>query len=202
MAFAPSVLRPGAPARSGLAGVATRPGLRAPLTARAARMAFAPSVLRPEARGVAPRGVDLNLNEFDLSDAMATDRKVEASWQEADAQVVMGNTFFEGIDGELPVFKEEDAELLRAVFNPKMSDRREEGASFVPPDSSAAYVEKLRELVEAEDKVRLDRVEKFLSPEFKKGEYDALFPPAWASVQIASNEKKAELHEREDYLTE
>merc|ERR1719463_832353 len=50
-----SLSRPGAPARSVLAGVATRPGLRAPLTARAARMAFAPSVLRPEARGVAPR---------------------------------------------------------------------------------------------------------------------------------------------------
>merc|ERR1712187_862734 len=102
----------------------------------------------------------------------------------ADAQVVIGSSFFEGIDGELPVFKEEDAELLRAVFNPKMSDRREEGASFVPPDSSAAYVGKLRSLVEAEDKVRLERVEKFLSPEFKRGEYDALFPPTWATVNI------------------
>merc|ERR1719432_17193 len=202
MAFAPSVLRPGAPARSGLAGVATRPGLRAPLTARAARMAFAPSVLRPEARGVAPRGVDLNLNEFDLSDAMATDRKVEASWQEADAQVVMGSSFFEGIDGQLPAFKEEDAELLRAIFNPKMSDRREEGASFVPPDSSIAYVGKLRELVEAEDKVRIERVEKFLSPEFKRGEYDALFPPTWATVQIVDAAAQVELHEREDYLAE
>merc|ERR1719436_934391 len=50
-----ALARPGVPARSVLAGVATRPGLRAPLTARAARMAFAPSVLKPEARGVAPR---------------------------------------------------------------------------------------------------------------------------------------------------
>merc|ERR1712050_486666 len=126
----------------------------------------------------------------------------EASWQEADAQVVIGDSFFAGIDGELPVFSEEDAELLRSVFNAKMSDRRGEGASFVPPDNSAAYVEKLRELVEAEDKVRLDRVEKFLSPEFKKGEYDALFPPSWASVQIMDAEAKAELHERVDYLAE
>merc|ERR1712060_654987 len=115
---------------------------------------------------------------FDLSDATATDRKVEASWQE------------------------EDAEVLRAVFNPKMSDRREEGASFVPPDSSAAYVGKLRSLVEAEDKVRLERVEKFLSPEFKRGEYDALFPPTWATVNIVDVAAKVELHEREDYLAE
>merc|ERR1719401_2819128 len=202
MAFAPSVLRPEARGVAPRAGVATRPGLRAPLTARAARMAFAPSVLRPEARGVAPRGVDLNLNEFDLSDATATDRKVGVSWQEADANVVIGDSFWAAIDGELPVFSEEDAELLRSVFNAKMSDRREEGASFVPPDSSAAYVEKLRELVEAEDKVRLDRVEKFLSPEFKRGEYDALFPPSWASVRIRDAQAKAELHERIDYLVE
>merc|ERR1712187_836658 len=114
----------------------------------------------------------------------------------------VGKAFFEGIDADLPIFTPEDWELLKAVFNPKMSDRREEGASFVPPDSSAAYVEKLRELVDAEDKVRLDRVEKFLSPEFKRGEYDALFPPSWASVRITDSEAKAELHERVDYLAE
>merc|ERR1712217_756744 len=68
--------------------------------------------------------------------------------------------------------------------------------------SSVAYVGKLRELVEAEDKVRLDRVEKFLSPEFKRGEYDALFPPTWATVNIVDAGVKVELHEREDYLAE
>merc|ERR1712190_605467 len=65
-----------------------------------------------------------------------------------------------------------------------------------------AYVGKLREMVEAEDKVRLERVEKFLSPEFKRGEYDALFPPTWAAVQIVDAAAKVELHEREDYLAE
>merc|ERR1712066_457953 len=40
------------------------------------------------------------------------------------------------------------------------------------------------ELVETEDKVRIERVEKFLSPEFRRGEYDALFPPTWATVRI------------------
>jgi len=52
------------------------------------------------------------------------------------------------------------------------------------------------------DKVRIERVEKFLSPDFKRGEYNALFPPTWATVHIVDAAAKVELHEREEYLAE
>ena len=35
------------------------------------------------------------------------------------------------------------------VFNPKLSDRRSEGNSFIPPDTSAEYVDRLRHLLKA-----------------------------------------------------
>merc|ERR1719499_490363 len=192
MAFAPSVLRPEARGVAPRAGVATRPGLRAPLTARAARMAFAPSVLRPEARGVAPRGVDLNLGEFDLSEAVETDRKVEASWSDEDANLVLGKMFWACIDGEIPAFAEDDEMLLRSVFNPKMSDRREEGDRFVPPDTDAAYIQRLRELVDEEDATREKRIEHFLSTSFVAGNAGELFPSSWTDkVGLLSDDSGA-----------
>merc|ERR1740138_1625316 len=210
MAFAPSVLRPEARGVAPRAGVATRPGLRAPLTARAARMAFAPSVLRPEARGVAPRGVDLNLGEFDLSEATATDRHVEALWSEEEACLVLGKAFFECVDGfvtedGIKMFTAKDEKLLKTIFNPNMSDRREEGDRFVPPDNSFAYVQKLRNLVMEEESVQAKRTEHFFSTKFSASEAGALFPSSWTSqLQIARGGMKAvdELHARPEFLAE
>merc|ERR1712050_525103 len=168
----------------------------------------APSVLRPEARGVAPRGVDLNLSEFDLSEAVETDRKIEASWSDEDAKVILGKTFWACIDGEIPAFAEEDEALLRSVFNPKMSDRREEGDAFVPQDTDAAYVQRLRELVDEEDAVREKRLVHFLSTSFIAGNAGELFPASWTDkVGLSSDESdasvtSANLYAREEFLAE
>jgi len=178
-----SLARPGVPSRSVLAGVATRPGLRAPLTARAARMAFAPQVLRPESRAlVAPKGVDLNLGQFSLNSATQAARKAGAkTWGDADACVAVGNAFFSNLDGSESVFKSEDKKFLQAVFNPLMSDRRDEGACFVPPDTSFAYVHKLRTLLSEEEAVQRERITAFCSTKFVIGHAGQCFPSSWTS---------------------
>merc|ERR1711972_357043 len=107
--------------RSVLAGVATRPGLRAPMTARAARMAFTPNVLRPEARGVPTKGVDLDLDKFSLTEATQVVGKGE-TWGDADACVAVGKAFFSNLDSSESVFQAEDKKFLQAIFNPLMSD--------------------------------------------------------------------------------
>merc|ERR1712039_117882 len=81
-----------------------------------------------------------------------------------------------------------DEKLLKAVFNPKMSDRREEGDRFVLPDNSAAYVQKLRSLVLEEDSVQVKRVEHF--------------PSSWTSKLQMGGVTAVELHEKPEYLAE
>merc|ERR1712050_380923 len=125
-----------------------------------------------------------------------------------DAKVILGKTFWACIDGEIPAFAEEDEMLLRSVFNSKMSDRREEGDAFVPPDTDAAYVQRLRELVAEEDAVRDKRIAHFLSTSFIAGNAGELFPSSWTNkVGLLSDDSvasatSANLYAREDYLAE
>jgi hypothetical protein len=146
------------------------------------------------------------LSEFDLSEAVETDRKVEASFSDEDAKVVLGKTFWACIDGEIPAFAEQDEMLLRSVFNPKMSDRREDGDAFVPPDTDAAYVQRLRELVDEEDAVREKRIAHFLSTSFIEGNAGEMFPSSWTDkVGLLSDDASAtsaNLYAREDFLDE
>merc|ERR1712217_1011640 len=109
------------------------------------------------------------------------------------------------IDGEIPAFAEEDEMLLRSVFNPKMSDRREEGDAFVPPDTDSAFVQRLRELVGEEDAVREKRNAHFLSTSFIAGNAGELFPSSWTDkVGLLSDDSvaSANLYAREDFLAE
>merc|ERR1712039_127240 len=125
-----------------------------------------------------------------------------------DAKVTLGKMFWACIDGEIPAFAEEDETLLRSVFNPKMSDRREEGDRFVPPDTDAAYVQRLRELVDEEDVVREKRIEHFLSTSFIAGNAGELFPSSWTdkvgllSDDSVASASSANLYAREDFLAE
>merc|ERR1719222_1118592 len=110
-----------------------------------------------------------------------TDRHVEASWSDEDACIVLGKAFFECVDGYetedgIKMFTAKDEKLLKAIFNPKMSDRREEGDRFMPPDNSFAYVEKLRNLVMEEESVQAKRQEHFLSTKFSPVDAGELFP--------------------------
>mmetsp|Transcript_8060 Transcript_8060/g.29304 ORF Transcript_8060/g.29304 Transcript_8060/m.29304 type:complete len:1174 (-) Transcript_8060:134-3655(-) len=136
-----------------------------------------------------PQGVDLNLDAFNLSEVASqeVDQKV-GSWAGA-------STFWTWLDGRAPQPQpppptglaeggdagptEEDLQLLRAVFHPRLSDRREEAESFVPPDTRLAYVQHLQRLVEKEEKMKHQRKECFLSTSFSPDEPGALFPAAW-----------------------
>mmetsp|Transcript_27208 Transcript_27208/g.47191 ORF Transcript_27208/g.47191 Transcript_27208/m.47191 type:complete len:1295 (-) Transcript_27208:200-4084(-) len=150
----------------------------------------------------APRGVDLNLDQFSI----AQPTRVEGlGWGEAvDVKcVAMGDLFWSSIESDsVSVFQEDDKELLKAVFNPTLSDRREEGEYFVPPDTSANYVQRLRSLVCEETCVREHRKDDFLSSRFSMVNPGELFPKSWvpaAEITDAKTSQSSCLHARPDY---
>jgi len=153
--------------------------------------AFAPRML-----GVAPsaaplQGVDLRLDQFDLSEAKSVSLEAHGgSWgsqaQSLDKCVSVGSTFFACIDGPNNLFKPGDQALLQKVFNPALSDRRSEGELFVPPSASFSYVDTLRTLVKQEDEVRACRERAFFSQNFAMGCPGMLFPHSWTpSFELA-----------------
>jgi len=104
-----------------------------------------------------PRGVDLNLNKFDLTQTVLAS---EAG--------------------------QEDKQLIKDLFNPSLSDRLQDGDLFVAPDMRAAYVDHLRELIKEEVQVQKQRRDHFLSEGFAVGAAGPLFPSSWTdSFDIA-----------------
>lgn len=143
--------------------------------------------------GGAPKGVDLNLDQFNLTTPVAAEG---GAW-EADYSVksaAMGSAFWACLDDDSSGFRAEDKALLRAIYDPNMSDRRAEGENFVPPDTSCNYVQKLRKLVEEEDKLREQRLERFLSCDFSVASPGDLFPSSWKPTVEIANNKSPELH--------
>lgn len=133
------------------------------------------------------QGVDLRLDNFDLSTAKRVSYEANAgSWasdvRPLDEVMALGDSFFCSLDNQSKnVFHDEDHTLLKNIFNPSLSDRRSEGDLFCPPDASHSYVTKLRDLVKAEDTVRQLRKEQFFSKAFVTTEPGAVFPPSWTS---------------------
>merc|ERR1711870_178258 len=136
--------------RAGISATLRAPGISAALGARAGISAtsLAPSVF-PQAFRAAPgalrtaRGVDLNLDEFDLSQATKV-----SSDESCDAPI--GNEFWSALDTKAG-FDEEYQNLFSSIFNSDLSDRRDEGDRFIPPNMSVSYLEKLRNLVNEEE---------------------------------------------------
>lgn len=128
---------------------------------------------------VAPQGVDLNLDSFNLSTAerMTGDNAKDISF-------AIGDAFWSGIgkDSKDTFFEEEDRALLCDIFNPHLCDRRDEGDRFVPPDTRFSYVSKLRSLVKEETSVREKRKEHFFSKAFDIKDLGSLFPQSWKST--------------------
>jgi hypothetical protein len=126
--------------------------------------------------------VDLNLNEFDLtkpSKVLPQPAGPCASWVELLRREGSGyNPVGESVAAA--GVEEQDAELLRAIFNPHLCDRRDDKDAFMLPDPDASYVEKLRRLVTKEDAVRCKRRERFLGSEFAQANPGPLFPASWA----------------------
>jgi len=137
----------------------------------------------PQPPRFAAKGVDLNLGKFDLSvTKRGSLEECMGSWgsQSVGHDAALGAAFWSHVEGpETPLVKE-DRELLQTIFNPRMSDRRAEGARFIPPDAGASYVQGLRRLVKEEEQVREQRREHFLSKDFSVSEPGPLFPSSWA----------------------
>eukprot|EP00408_Alexandrium_pacificum_P025048 CAMPEP_0171202934 /NCGR_PEP_ID=MMETSP0790-20130122/25260_1 /TAXON_ID=2925 /ORGANISM="Alexandrium catenella, Strain OF101" /LENGTH=892 /DNA_ID=CAMNT_0011668377 /DNA_START=56 /DNA_END=2734 /DNA_ORIENTATION=+ len=141
---------------------------------------------------VGPRGVDLNLGGFDLSEAKRSAPGALA--------FATGSAFFRNLDGSAKVFGEEDLSLFKGLFNPALSDRRSEGEHFMPPDCTPEYLEKLRALVAEEAAVREQQKAHFLSANFQRDAPGLLFPSSWVPTAGISNGQAArELYERADY---
>jgi len=209
------------PPRAGTAapvsrGVTPLLGLRTAYTAMSTLMSMAPppepGVEVPAMAVKKPEGVDLNLDAFNLSHATRVKLEVSQASQSLDSCVTVGSAFWANLDKQTG-FQADDSVLLRAIFNPKLSDRREEGDRFVPPDPSPQYVGKLRKLVKNEELLSAQRKEHFCSKAFGRSDPGELFPASWTSTfEVAHAElqtKSLEGHQqsgvlqcRPDYMAE
>jgi hypothetical protein len=193
---APAAAAPGMP--SGMPGMMMRPG--APIVAPTVPMPSAkfPSALASRMKMTAgaigqlglgvgaagkpmpldPAGVDLNLDGFSLDEPVPV--CAEAS---GPCGAGLAGAFWSNLEGSSEAaFNAEDKKLLKSIFNPNLSDRREEGDGFVPPDFNREYMEQLHALVTQEEAMRLKRTEHFLSPDFCPDEPGPLFPYSWAAT--------------------
>lgn len=151
-----------------------------------------------------PRGVDLNLDQFNLSTTAEA-----GSWagtlaapEGAEVLAVPSEAFWSALkDVSKTVFEPEDKILLKSVFNPHLSDRRKEGKAFVPPPTGLSYMHKLKVLVEEEADVQRQRREHFVSTEFDTESAGPLFPTSWASSVKLEHEGRGQfsLQPRPDF---
>lgn len=128
------------------------------------------------------QGVDLTLSKFDLTSPTREKSEGPAgSWGRSAKDAAAGAAFWKSLKASDSPLEQEDATLLRSVFNPFLSDRRDDGEKFVPPDSAYRHVQSLKRLVEEEAQVRKSRKEHFCRKEFAVGDAGPLFPSSWTS---------------------
>jgi len=130
------------------------------------------------------QGVDLRLDNFDLSEAKRVTLETQSrSWGDLvkplDECHSLGEAFWSALEGDSSPFKESDQALFRAIFNPCLSDRRADGVFFVPPDANYSHVTKLHVLVKEEEAVRQQRQTAFCSKDFMLSRPGVLFPSSW-----------------------
>mmetsp|Transcript_23204 Transcript_23204/g.42320 ORF Transcript_23204/g.42320 Transcript_23204/m.42320 type:complete len:1058 (-) Transcript_23204:206-3379(-) len=201
------------PPRAGTAapvsrGVTPLVGLRTAYTAMSTLMSMAPppepGVEVPAMAVKKPEGVDLNLDAFNLSHATRVQLEVPEASQSLDSCITVGSTFWANLDKQKGGFESDDSALLRAIFNPKLSDRRDEGDRFVPPDPSPQYVDKLRKLVKSEELLSSKRKAHFCSNAFARNDPGEFFPASWTSTfEMAHGElqtKSLEGHQQSSLL--
>jgi len=132
----------------------------------------------------APAGVDLSLDQFNLSapgKAALPVRVLDSTAEASGACTGLGKAFWSGISNESEsVFNRDDKALFNHVFNPHLSDRRGEGDKFTPPSTSLQHLKSLRRLVKEEESVREQRKGHFLSGKFVAGDAGGLFPVSWS----------------------
>merc|ERR1719346_35784 len=144
--------------------------LSAGLATRQFQRSFGPMGVQP----ARVSGVDLNLDEFNLSAPTEIARSDIVA--KLDEGIDISEAFWMNIEDDMTsMFNEEDRLLLSQVFNPALSDRRDEGDRFVPPDTSREYVQRLRALVQEELAVQEQRMDHFFSEAFEQESAGPLF---------------------------
>uniref|UniRef100_A0A6T1JNG0 Uncharacterized protein n=1 Tax=Alexandrium monilatum TaxID=311494 RepID=A0A6T1JNG0_9DINO len=178
--------------------------LSAGLATRQFQRSFGPAGIQPSRVSAdMARGVDLNLDEFNLSAPTQPERQDMVVRLAAGADI--SSAFWQNLGDDLPsMFSQEDKVLLKKVFHPRLSDRCHEGDRFIPPDTSFASVQKLRALVKEEELVQTHRKNHFLSKSFCTSTPGPLFPLSWkVTVEIsdedASKKQGRCLHARPDF---
>lgn len=157
---------------------------------------------------LAPRGVDLNLDNFSLA-SEPTRVELQANRGE-EACAGIGKSFWSNLDaGSDSAFHEEDKKFLRSLFNPHLSDRRTEGDLFTPPETSCDYMNRLSSLMREEKKVCEKRKDHFYSKSFSMDDPGPLFPFTWKNTfgvvqggKRVGAEGARKLQERPDYSAE
>merc|ERR1712176_638278 len=130
--------------RAGLMAT-SRLSMAAPQVAASRLSMAAPQVAASRLSMGMPRGVDLSLDQFNLSAAAEP-----GSWagtleapEDARNLSIKGGAFWSALkDTQDATFRQEDRSLLTQVFNPKMCDRHEENDEFVPPATGLSYIHK------------------------------------------------------------
>lgn len=151
--------------------------------------------LAPTGRGT-PQGVDLNLDKFALTEPDSFGCALppcSAPLDSGAGRVMLGRAFLEKLRaGTLQCLREEDKAFLKAMFNPVMCDRIEEGAAFTPPDPDHKYVAKVRNLVNEEGFILQRRRLRFFDKTFISGNAGPEFPASWTSNFQVEKDGKTE----------
>merc|ERR1719265_2740204 len=116
-------------------------------------MDMIPGVLKPQ-------GVDLDLGKFNLSVPVHKSGQV-AVHESVEAGLAISSAFLASLENGFTEFTHDHQGLLKEIFHPSLSDRRNEGQLFVPPDTRSEYLERLLDLIKKETKVRQRRKESF-----------------------------------------
>lgn len=130
-----------------------------------------------------PLGVDLDLAGFDLSGPVKLSPAIGAKPAEC------GERFWSWLDGA----DAEERGVFGDLFNPHLSDRREEGEQFIPPCASFGYLDKLQGLLTEEAEMKRQRKAHFLSEVFDADEPGPLFPATWMPPLGIAHKAKGEV---------
>ncbi|OLP96686.1 hypothetical protein AK812_SmicGene21056 [Symbiodinium microadriaticum] len=149
------------------------------------RPMFMPQRFQLSQRGEMPQGVDLNLDQFNLTEVEQFAGTLPACSGDAkslEARVTLGRAFLESLrSGFGKDVANDNKELLKGIFNPALADRMEEGDAFVPPDPNNSYISKVRGLVSEEQALLKKRKGAFSDRSFAPGSCGPEFPRSWTS---------------------
>lgn len=148
------------------------------------RPMFMPQRFQLGQRAEMPQGVDLNLDEFDLSkpDRFGSMPPCSGAPGSLETKVTLGRAFLQSLRArKYDELKPEHQEVLLKVFQSPQCDRTQEGDAFIVPDPNMEYTSKLRSHIHEENSLLERRKLHFCDKAFKVGNAGHDFPRSWTS---------------------